>query len=75
MKGFLLNTNDFLILSKDGINVLALGEKDGRCIKDKDGLPRFIHSLGSINYIKIEPTNHLLFACQFYEDRQVCLQE
>jgi hypothetical protein len=69
VKGFLLNTNDFLILSKDGINVLALGEKEGRQIKDKDGLARFIHSLGSINYIKIEPTNHLLFACQFYEDR------
>jgi hypothetical protein len=30
VKGFLLNTNDFLILSKDGINVLALGEKEGR---------------------------------------------
>jgi hypothetical protein len=63
VKGFLLNTNDFLILSKDGINVLALGEKEGRTIKDKDGQSRFIHSLGSINYIKIEPTNHLLFAC------------
>lgn len=75
VKGFLLTTNDFLILSKDGINVLALGEKEGRSIKDKDGQARFIHSLGSINYIKIEPTNHLLFACQFYEDRQVCLQE
>jgi hypothetical protein len=50
-------------LSKDGINVLALGEKEGRTIKDKDGQSRFIHSLGSINYIKIEPTNHLLFAC------------
>jgi hypothetical protein len=37
VKGFLLNTNDFLILSKDGINVLSLGEKEGRCIKDKDG--------------------------------------
>ena len=27
VKGFLLKSNDFLILSKDGINVLALGEK------------------------------------------------
>lgn len=26
VKGFLLNTNDFLILSKDGINMIALGE-------------------------------------------------
>ena len=69
VKGFLLNSNDFLILSKDGINVLALGEKPGRVIKDQEGFERYIHSLGSINYIKIEPTNHLLFACQFYNDR------
>lgn len=75
VKGFLLNTNDFLILSKDGINVLALGEKPGRVIKDEEGFDRYIHSLGSINYIKIEKTNHLLFACQFYNDRQVCLQQ
>ena len=63
VKGFLLNTNDFLILSKDGINVLSLGEKEGRTIKDQDGQRRFIHSLGTCNYLKIEPTNHLLFAC------------
>jgi hypothetical protein len=63
-----------LILSKDGINVLALGEKKGRVIQDKEGFERYIHSLGSLNYIKIEPSNHLLFACQFYDDRKVCLQ-
>lgn len=63
VKGFLLNSNDFLILSKDGINVLALGEKKGRVIKDQEGFDRYIHSLGSVNYIKIEKTNHLLFAC------------
>ncbi len=34
-----------------------------------------IHSLGSCNYLKIESTNHLLFAFQFYENRQVCIQE
>lgn len=27
------------------------------------------------NFLKIEPTNHLLFACQFYEDRQIVVQE
>jgi len=75
VKGFLLNTNDFLILSKDGINVLALGEKPSRAIKDAEGFERMIHSLGKCNYLKIEPTNHLLFACQFYDDRQICLQE
>jgi len=63
VKGFLLDNNDFLILSKDGVNMLALGEKPGRAVRDQDGQKRFIHSLGSVNYLKIEPTNHLLFAC------------
>lgn len=34
VKGFLLTSNDFLILSKDGINLLALGEKASRVVKD-----------------------------------------
>ena len=34
-----------------------------------------IHSLGRCNYLKIEKTNHLLFACQDYWNRQVCIQE
>ena len=75
VKGFLLSTNDFMILSKDGINLLAIGEKPSKIVKDKDGLKRMIHSLGKCNYLKIEPTNHLLFAMQWYEDRQICLQE
>ena len=61
-KGFLLSTNDFMILSKDGMNLLALGYKESRVVKDKDGQRRMIHSLGSCNYLKIESTNHLLFA-------------
>ena len=75
VKGFLLSTNDFMILSKDGMNLLALGLKESRVVKDKDGQRRMIHSLGSCNYLKIESTNHLLFAFQFYQNRQICIQE
>ena len=32
VKGFLLDTNDFLILGKNGINLLALGEKPSRVV-------------------------------------------
>ena len=71
VKGFLLQSNDFMILNKDGINLLSLGEKKGRCVKDTDGLDRWIHSLGSCNFLKLEPTNHLLFANQSYENRQI----
>ena len=34
-----------------------------------------IHSLGSCDYLKIDERNHLLFSCQFYDDRQICVQE
>ena len=64
-----------MILSKDGVNVISIGENDKRVIKDSKGNKRVLHSLGSCNYLKIEKTNHLYFACQFYDDRQVCLQE
>lgn len=62
VKGFLLSTNDFMILSKDGMNLLAIGHKESRIVTDKDGKKRMIHSLGSCNYLKIEDSNHLLFA-------------
>jgi hypothetical protein len=44
-------------------------------VKDENGADRKIHSLGSCNYLKIEPTNHLLFACQDYGNRQIKIQE
>ena len=61
--GFLLNTNDFIVLSKDGINCLSLGDKPARVITDDKGMLRRIHSLGSCNYLKIDASNHLLFSC------------
>jgi hypothetical protein len=74
VKGFLLSTNDFMILNKDGINVIALGEKDKKTLTDNEGNKRVLHSLGSCNYLKIEPENHLMFQCQFYEKRTICVQ-
>ena len=62
VKGFLLSTNEFMILSKEGINIIMLGEKKPRALKDKDGNIRMLHALGEMNYLKIEPTNHVYFA-------------
>ena len=58
-----------MVLFKDGINLIAVGKQKERVVKDREGLRRKIHSLGSKNYLKIEDSNHLLYACQFYEDR------
>lgn len=74
VKGFLLSTNDYLILSKDGTNLIALGEKPSRVVRDNEKQERMLHSLGKCNYLKIEPDNHILFAFQFYDDRQICIQ-
>jgi len=63
LKGFLLSSNDYQILNKDGINLLALGDRPGRVVKDQEGFDRFIHSLGSMEYLRVEPSNHLLFSC------------
>ena len=63
IKGFLLETNDYLILSKAGINMVSLGKKETRKMKDRDGLYRRVHSLGSMNFLKVEPCNHLFFSC------------
>ena len=46
VKGFLLSTNDFTILSKDGVNLLTLGDRKSRVVMDSDKNPRKIHSLG-----------------------------
>mmetsp|Transcript_802 Transcript_802/g.1014 ORF Transcript_802/g.1014 Transcript_802/m.1014 type:complete len:155 (-) Transcript_802:1707-2171(-) len=75
VKGFLMSTNEFMILSKDGINLISLNKQRNRIVKDSEGFERSLHSLGSCDYMKLEPTNHVLFACQFYENRQICLSE
>jgi len=61
--GFLLDTGDYMILNNLGINVITIANREARDIKDSEGFVRRIHALGSMNYLKIEPTNHLLFAC------------
>ena len=37
IRGFLLSTNDFMMLSKDGINVINLGSKSAREVTDTEG--------------------------------------
>ena len=61
--GFCLKTNDFLILQKNGINVLVLGEKANHEVTDVEGQKRLIHALGSCNYLKVEQSNMIYFSC------------
>ena len=64
VKGFLIQkSKDFLILNKDGINVINLGSRGIRPLIDDNKQARMIHSLGSCNYLRIENTNHIRFKC------------
>lgn len=74
--GILLNKyKDFVMLNRDGINILALGSLEKRPLLDATGSWRMIHSLESCNYLKVDKSNYLLFACAKYEDRQVQIQQ
>lgn len=74
-KGFILTTKDFLIMSNDGINIINVGKQGERQVNDFNGDPRMMHPLGSVQYLKLESTNHIHFKCQFYDNRRICIQD
>lgn len=60
--GFLITAkHDFITLSKEGIKIIALGTQGQRSLKDKDQKLVMLHSLESVNYLKVEKNNHILF--------------
>ena len=64
ISGLLTNkNNDFVKINRDGIAIIALGSIEKRNIRDAEGNERMIHSLESMNYLKVDPSNFLLFAC------------
>ena len=40
-----------------------------KVVKDQDGFDRMLHPLSVCDSLKIEKSNHIYFACQYYEDR------
>jgi len=63
-KGMLLtNRNDFLKLSKAGAEIIALGSEPKRMITDDLNNDHVLHSLESVNYLKIDPENFVTFEC------------
>ena len=53
--------NDYVMLSKQGISIMALGDVEKRKFTDKNGQDVMLHSLESTNYLKVEKNNHILF--------------
>ena len=72
--GLLLQKNsDFVTFSKNGISVLALGSIQKRPIQDDKQNDYMIHSLESVDYLKIDCENFVLFECAD-DDRIISIQ-
>ena len=64
VRGFLISgKKDFCILSKSGLNILALGAIDKREVFDENNNERMVHSLESVNFLKVASDNYILFEC------------
>jgi hypothetical protein len=45
---------EYVLVNRDGMQILGLGSIGKRAIKDHAGIDRIIHSLEGYNYLKIE---------------------
>jgi hypothetical protein len=66
---------DFVQLSKDGIQVLSLGSNPKRAVMDRKGIERMIHSLESVNFLKQDRNNFVLFECNDPDKRKISIQQ
>lgn len=70
----LSDKKDFVALNKTGLNIIALGAIDKREVIDTTGNERMIHSLESVNYLKVNKGNFVLFSCAD-EDRVIAIEQ
>ena len=74
--GLLLGTNkDYITVNKQGMQVLSLGSTERRAIKDSQGFDRMIHSLESVNFLKLDSNNYVLFECAKPEARIISIDQ
>ena len=74
--GLLLGKNkDYITVNKQGMQVLSLGSTETRAIKDSQGFDRMIHSLESVNFLKRDSNNYVLFECAKPEARIISIDQ
>ena len=74
--GVLLNANkDFVSFNKSGMSVLGLGSTEQRSIVDSAGMDRMVHSLESVNFLRLDSSNCLLFACTDPMKKVISIQQ
>ena len=63
IKGILMHkTNDFITINRDGLTILSLGAIQRKQVEDCNGDQRMLHSLTSMNYLKHDPANVIVFS-------------
>ena len=62
-------------MNKQGMQVLSLGSTERRAIKDSQGFDRMIHSLESVNFLKLDSNNYVLFECAKPEARIISIDQ
>ena len=56
ISGLLLKVSkEFITFTKSGMNILGLGIHETRSFKDNNGNDKTLHSLDSLNYLKVDP--------------------
>lgn len=59
---FLSKSEDYIKISKNGLFMLSMGDKkDEKEVIDEKKMPWMSHSLESMDYLKVYPTNYMLF--------------
>lgn len=55
--------------------MLGLGSREQRSIVDSAGMDRMIHSLESVNFLRLDQSNCLLFACTDPNKKVISIQQ
>ena len=72
----LLNHNhNFIIVNKEGMSVVSLGDQQKQEFCDDQGNRRMLHNLESYNHFKLESDNHLVYNCTKPEKNEIMIQE
>lgn len=58
---FIDKNKEYVMINKDGISAISLGNSGKRSIKDYSGQEKMIHPLESVNYLKVDPDNFISF--------------
>jgi len=71
----LFKNKDFIKISKNGIDIIALGTTTHRLKQDPEGKKRTIHSLDYFSFLKLDPINYLTFKCQDENKKSISVEQ